>query len=229
MKNAAECADRLTALIAGLKGAPVHSSADPDDLVALMIESFMLWESQTKPANKAYRALCGAFVDFNEVRVALPHETAGVLGQRYPRAHERCERLRATLNGVFYRQQALSLERLREEGKRDIRRYIESLEGMVPFVSARVLLLAFETHAIPTDGQLRALLISEGAADPSASVEELASWLARHIKASDGLDTYSRFQQWVDSQPTPTGSRSRGRTAGRSSNPEKGSAAAADR
>src|SRR5438552_5300201 len=119
-----------------------------------MVFSFLLWESTTDKAMAGYARLFEHLVDFNDLRVSLPHETAEILGPRYPRVLDRCQRLRAALRTIYIREHAVHLNILKDTGKRDARKYIESLEGIVPFVASRVLVLSFETHAIPVDDQL---------------------------------------------------------------------------
>jgi hypothetical protein len=157
-----------------------------------------MWESSTPAADAAYEQLMESVVDFNELRVCLPHELVAAIGPRYPRALERCQRLKAVLNDLYRREHAVTFERLSSGGKREVRKYIESLEGMVPYVATRLLLLCFEMHGVPLDEQLRALLIQEGAADPSVEVPELSPWLSRHVKSGRGASAHAALQQWVD-------------------------------
>ncbi|MCZ6783008.1 MAG: hypothetical protein O7G30_06825, partial [Proteobacteria bacterium] len=62
----------------------------------------------------------------------------------------------------------------------------------------RVMLLCYDAHGIPVDDQLRAALIENGAADSSADVDDLSSWLARQIKAGDGAAVHYALQAWID-------------------------------
>lgn len=175
--------------------APVEAAPDP---IATLVTSFLLWESTTHAAVTAYNRVLKYVVDFNDLRVSLPQEAAKIVGERYPMSVERCQRLRAVMRDIFHREHAVSLNHLRAQGKREVRRYIESLEGMVPYVSARLLLICFDTHVIPVDEQLRGRLIEAGAADESADVAELSAFLSRQVRAEDGLKVHYAIQRWVD-------------------------------
>ena len=208
MKNASECAKNLTELLKTLPEGEPPAFDYENDPVAVLVLSFLMWESSTDKALAAYERLFEFVADFNDLRVSMPHETTGYLGARYPKAMERSERLRATLRNIFLREHAVSLDARQGETKRQVRKYLESLEGMVPYVASRVMLLCFDTHTIPVDELLRGQLVVAGAVDEEATVSEISSWLSRHIKARDGRKTHYAFQTWID--------RVGGKAAGRS-------------
>jgi len=130
----------------------------------------------------------------------MPHETVEIIGQRYPLALNRAQRLRAAMRDIYLREHAMSLDRQASGGKRDLRKYIESLDGMVPYVAHRVALLCFDTHVMPVDEQLRTALIEAEVADAAIEVPELASWLAVHVKAAEIVAAHAALQTWMDRQ-----------------------------
>lgn len=199
MKNASACAKNLAAFLKRIIDKSDESDLpNSDDPVEVLILSFLMWESTTGEAYCSYRKLKDAFVDCNEFRVSLPYEIVEKLSLTDSKALERCQRMRATLTDIFKREHSVTLDRLKEEGKRDVRKYLDTLEGMVPYVAARVSLLVFQSHAIPVDDHLRSLLIEEGAADDSSEIPELAPWLSRQVKASDGRTVHFALQAWSD-------------------------------
>jgi hypothetical protein len=102
------------------------------------------------------------------------------------------------LTDVFKREHAVSLQRLSQLGKRELRKYLDELEGMVPFVASRLALLCFDSHSIPVDDRLRARLIDAAIADPGMDLNELSVWLARHVRASHGPRMHYALQAWCD-------------------------------
>ncbi len=205
MKNASQCAKELTRLLKSLKSPEPPELPGGGNPVAVLVQSVLMCEASTDLADGAYERIGREVVDFNDLRVCLPHETMQWLGRDYPLAVERCQQLRNVLNDIFLREHGVHLDHLREYGKRDVKKYIEGLDGISPYTASRVMLLCFQTHAIPVDEQLRQMLIEEGAADESADVEELSSWLARQIKASDGIDAHLALQAWVDAAHAKSG------------------------
>ena len=170
----------------------------PGDPVAVLIHSWLLWEASTEQAEIAMRKLLDAFVDYNEIRVSLPHEKASVIGKRYPRLEERLHGIRRTLHSLYLARHALSFEHLEGKGKRDIKADIESLDGMHPFVAARILRLCFDVHALPADDQLSALLHEHGIIDEPVDPDELSSWLGSAIKSDDAVDVIVALQAAID-------------------------------
>jgi hypothetical protein len=198
VKNASACARNLAALLKRLGRPEEPEFPDAQQPVAVLVMSFLLWESTTPEAIDAYRRLTSRFVDYNDFRVTLPYEMVNVVDLRDVRSLERCQRLRAVLNDMYRREHVVSLDRLIASGRRDVSRYLDTLEGMVPYVASRVALLSFDTPCVPIDDRLRALLIEEGAADGSVELPELAPWVSRQVKASQARGVHFALQQWSD-------------------------------
>ena len=221
MKNAAVGAKKLSALLRKIgHAAPPVIAVTPGnddeassvaeaarhDAIATLVMSFLLWESSVDKAQAAYDRILESVVDFNDLRVSMPHETVEMIGPRYPLALNRTQRLRASLRNIYLREHAVSLDKPAAAGKRDLKKYVESLEGMVPYVANRVLLLCFDTHGVPVDEQLRTALIEAEVADASVEVPELASWLASQIRAGDAVAAHAALQSWMDHKAaTPSG------------------------
>lgn len=198
VKNTTAAAKKLSGLLK--KIGPVEPPAFPNagDPVAVLITSMLLWESTTDKALSAYIRIMEQVVDYNDLRVCMPHEIVDLIGPRYPRALDRAQRLRAILRNIYLREHAMKLDRLPTTGKREVKKYIESLEGIVPYAAARVQLLSFETHGIPVDDQLRTQLIEAGVCEASTEVPELANWLASQVKQGEAAITHHALQSWVD-------------------------------
>ena len=176
----------------------VPEQVSPSDPVAVLIHSWLLWEASSEQASAAMGKLLDQRVDFNELRVSLPHEVAGIIGKRYPRVEERLHGIRRTLHDLFLRRHELSFAYLEEKGKRDIKAEIESLDGITPFVSARLLRVAFGVHSMPADDQLSALLHEHDVIDEPVEPEDLASWLSTTVKADDAEGAILALQAAVD-------------------------------
>lgn len=203
MNNASACAKSLTRLLKSLPAPepdPQWADMTPMDV---LVQSYLMWDASSDKARTGYEKLMSGLVDYNELRVTLPHEIVEALGVRYPLVEDRARRLRATLRDIYMREHEVSLDALHEQGKREIRKYLESLDGIPVYVAARTLLIAFDGHAVPVDDQMRQALIEEEAADESADVVELSNWLCRHIKASDALEAHLKLQEWIESGRKP--------------------------
>lgn len=161
-----------------------------DTGVALLIHSFFLWEAAHPQAVAAMKRVAAEIVDSNELRVCVPEELARLLGPRYPRVQERTERLLASLQDLYIREHDISMTRLAGMPKRDAKTYLDSLQGMVPFVSARVQLLWLGCHAFPVDVRLAHYLHAEGVASEAETPEAVEAWLERQVRAGEALGAY---------------------------------------
>jgi len=198
VKNAPQCADNLESLLKKIPKGQTPDMPETREPVEMLVYCFLLWEANASKAATAYKSIINNIVDFNDLRMHLPHEIVELIGVRYPLAEQRAERLRATLRDIFLREHDVNLDSLKHMSKRDARKYLESLDGITPYVAARVLLLSLGGHAVPVDEQLRQALIKTGAADESAGIEELTSWLERQIKASHAAETHYALQTWTE-------------------------------
>lgn len=211
MSPSADPPRQLAALFKRLRsrhGEPQPESALPpglddlyDPLVHLFVYSFLLWDSSASAARSLLKKIRENFVDYNELRVALPDEIALVFGERTSRCHERALRLRSALHDLFKREHSLSLARLNDLGKREARAYLESLDGTPAYVSARVFLLGLGGHAIPVDQRLADLLAAEDVlSEDVTDADSAAAWLERQIRAGDAVTSHLLFQAWSDDE-----------------------------
>ncbi|MFN7020227.1 MAG: hypothetical protein ACK4WH_02725 [Phycisphaerales bacterium] len=197
----------LAAANAGADLEPVNSGTSgpatgvlgPDQpILNEFVRSMLIWEAGCTKAAAAIRRIDGSCVDLNEFRVCLPTEMVKIIGERYPRVEERCLRLRAALNQLFIREHSLTLQHLASLGKREAREYLEALDGVPRFVSARVCLLCLGGHCAPVDSRILRRLLDAGVVDADATPETAAGLIERSIKAGELLDLYRLLQCAVD-------------------------------
>jgi hypothetical protein len=128
--------------------------------------------------------------------VCLTDEVAQMLGERYPNARERAHRLRASLNELYRREHGVTFEAVLTMPKREARAFIASLEGVPPFVAARVTLLELGGHAFPVDDRIRGELAEEGI--EAGDVESLGSWLERQVRGGEARRAYLAMEAWLE-------------------------------
>lgn len=190
--------DELEQRLTPVAPTPFPPPEGVDALVHLVLYSLLLWESSPDAARRALTSLYDAIIDPNELRVALPDEILAWIGGRDAAARDRSARMRAVLNDIYRREHIVSLERLASVSKREVREYLDSLEGMPSFVAARVTLFGFGGHAVPTDSRLIERLAAGGALDTAASPQDAERWLERQIRASDAEHTALLLEAWRD-------------------------------
>ncbi len=169
----------------------------------VLVRATLTWEATSHQAEMAHHRLSSAFIDLNDLRVSMPEDIVGVLGERYPLAEERALRLRAMLNDVFAREYSPCLDRLRAVAMREAREYLRTLEGCPDFAASFVVLHGLGGHAIPVDERLATLLTKEGVLAGDSEPQALSKWLEHHVHADQGSEVHALLQQWSDRDGHP--------------------------
>lgn len=133
----------------------------------------------------AYRKLSEQMVDMNELRVTPASELAAMIDKIVPLAEIKAGRIVDALNDVRKRQDTLSLDFLKQRGRRESREYLESLEGVGHAAAAATVLFSLGGHAIPIDDLTLYILRKDEVVDPQATGPEVQSFLERHINSGD--------------------------------------------
>ena len=225
MKNATQYARKFSALLKqlGKTGKPGEpTSYDP---VTQLVLGFLQWNSTTRQAQAAYERLMTEMVDNNDLRVSHPAEILRLLGERYPRAAERVERMHDALQEIFRREHGVSLDQLHKKGKKEVQQYLLSLPGMVPYAASLTTLMCFGGHGIPVDDHLAELLRSKGVVAPDATVEEITTFLEHHTKVDQAQQAHLVLQACVTKPAARGSSRSAARTGAKAKGPARSHAA----
>jgi len=198
VKDAKSYAKRWTALYKKLKLKYAPEQIVPAKPVPQVVAAFMQWESTSKAADTALNRLWSQLIDLNDLRVSHPHELIEILGSRYPRAQERVDRLHDVLQEIYVREHDMTMRSLHNKGKKEVRAYLDTLPGMVPYVAAQVTLLCYDGHAVPVDPTLAELLMNQLVFEEEATDGEIASFLERQVRAGQGEEVHSVLRAWVD-------------------------------
>ncbi len=186
MKHGTEYAKRLKRLYQDLlKKYGKPSACEPTDPIAQMVIGLLSLDTSMSKAQSAYRKLVGEMVDLNELRVTPPMEIEEQIDGIVPMASDKARRIVDALNAVRRRQDTLDLEFLKQRSRREAREYLESVEGLVPFVAAQVVLYSLQGHAIPVDNLTLYVLRKKNIVDPDADIPTVQGFLERNINASD--------------------------------------------
>ncbi|PHQ81629.1 MAG: hypothetical protein COB69_03925 [Phycisphaera sp.] len=173
-----------------------------DPICDELIWSFLVWEAGEKRAAALAAKLCESFVDLNEFRICLTSELVSFFGQTYPKNAERADRMRTSLNDIFRREHEVSLRSLAGLNKREAKAYLDSIEGIPPYVANRTFLLGLGGHAFPLDNRLLKLLAAEEAIAETETVASGAGWLERQIRSGDAAPAFVSLETWAAEQPT---------------------------
>lgn len=148
-------------------------------------------------ATKALDRLLERMVDWNEVRVSTAAEAQLAIGNTLTDGLASCQRLRTVLQSVFDKVNRLSLDHLKNQGRREARQYLEALNGVDEYAAACVLLWSLGGHAIPVDDRMFDTLRAAELVHPEATRAEVQAFLERHISAADAKSFCIQMRDFV--------------------------------
>ncbi|MCH2137755.1 MAG: hypothetical protein MK074_01725 [Phycisphaerales bacterium] len=201
MKNAAAYTKKITSVLKGLKKKADMPEADTDP-IEVLVKSVLMWESTSDKADAMYAKLVAATVDWNDLRVCMPQEIAELAGDKSVEAMERATRLKMSMRSVYLRHHEVTLEPERTGRKREVKSFIEKLEGIPSSAAARLLSVCFDVPTIAVDSQVADLFKAKGALPEDATAEDLSSMLNKQVSPAQVLDTLAKLQAWVDGDHT---------------------------
>lgn len=200
MRGATQCARRLKQVFRSLRTrlgkVSRPSRGDPITQMILGIFSRDLPESK---AREALDRLRGMVVDYNELRVIAALELAEMLGD-YPDVRLKCEDVSRALNSIFAREHTISLDGIAELPKKELRAYLDQIEGLEAYTRARIQLQGFQRHAIPLDEAMWAYARNVRIVDKRCPLVEAERFLERQIPEQDALEFVALFkrQAWAE-------------------------------
>jgi endonuclease III len=197
VKNEAQHAKKVNALLKRIKQAHAAVKLEDPDPVTQLVYAFLEWNASRPMAQKAYQRVSQIMVDNNDLRVSHAHEMVNIIGESYPQAVERCIRLHESLQEVFVREHIMSLATLTTKGKKQCHDYLDSLPGIPDYV-VRAVMLALGHATIPVDDVAVMLLEGEEAIEPGATPHEVAVYLEKHVDAKDAPNIALHLRGWCD-------------------------------
>ena len=186
MTRASEYAAKVKRLLNRLRrehGKP--PVVEPTDPLEQILTAILARNATDAGARKAYALLREATVDLNDLRVTRAADICEIIGTKSPDAVARAYAIRDALKEVFDRENSLSLDFLRDRGRREARQYLESMKGVDAFAAASVMLFSLGGHAIPLDDAMLEVLRAEEVVHPAADLAAVRAFLERHISAAD--------------------------------------------
>jgi hypothetical protein len=201
VKNATEFAKKFKKFQKTLPSVDIVQSKH--EVIGEIIYAHLLWNATVKQANAAYKKMIDAAVDLNDLRMNHIYETVDLIGSNYPLAEERAKRLKNVLNAIYNREHGMHVHSLEGAGKRDVREYFQTLNGITPFVCNRVISIAYDVSAVPVDDKTLLLLKANDLVHETSDIVDTSSWLSRQVKAGHACTVHASLHAWVEKQPSP--------------------------
>jgi endonuclease III len=209
MKNSKEHAQRLQRLYRELRRAhPQVERTTYEDPVEALICGIISERMNESAAQRAFREITRAFVDWNDLRVSRVEEIAEALGKNTASSRATALALMAALRGIFDEHHKISLQTLKKLGKRPARQDLEKIQGVSRFAINYCLLTSLDAHAIPMTEPMADYLKRNGIIEANAGEEDLEGFLTRCVAAKDAYEFYSLLRRESES---PKGIKKKGK------------------
>jgi len=195
MKNSARYARKVKKLLSGARAPGPEERPEP---IRLLVRAVLAEDATARQAEAAMAAVAEEFLDFNELRIAPIKDVVECLGRDYPQARRKADMLNSALRGVFEQSNALSLDFLGQETKREVRRFLRERLGLSLYAESVLTLRAFEGHAIPVDALLLEALKMGGYIDAGSDLPDLQGFLERITPAKDDLAAHEALRRYAD-------------------------------
>jgi endonuclease III len=220
MKKGTLYARKLKKAYASFRGAADGTVLESTDPIEQLILAVLSQQASRLRAQRAFKQLQNDMVDYNELRVSSPAEVSESISRNIPRSVQCAKALLRLLNNIYQREFAVSLESLRGRGIREIKQYLDSLDGISPYVSASVILWSLGGHAIPINDVVHAWLVQQDLVHPEAAPVEVQSFLERHVSAADARGFCLDLEAQAISRGSGSSNGSGGKSESASSKPK---------
>ena len=191
MKNSKEYGKKIMKLYRSLKkkqGKIKKAVFDePAEAIVYAIVSESMRESEAKTVIKKMGKY---FVDLNDMRVSRVGEFVEVIGSAGSSSEKTAKKLGEFLCAIYNKYDVVSLEALKETGKRQAKKDLEELGILSRFAINYCFLTALGGHSIPLTEKMFDYLRASELVDPDASDDDIEGFLERQVAAANGYEFY---------------------------------------
>lgn len=196
MKDSKDYSPKITKLLRSLSRkygkVEMPTYADPVEAIVDALVSECM--SQSAAARTAKR-MKSHFVDLNDLRVCRKEEILDVFKETSEEAEKSATAITEVLNALFEKQNKVTLEALRHEGKRQAKKELEEIPGITPFAVNYCFVTSLEGHAIPLTATMLDYLRANDLVHPDATDHDIAGFLDRQVSAADGFSFYTHLRE----------------------------------
>ena len=143
-----------------------------ENLLDHFILLMLLEHTSLRRAERAFRRTKTRFVDWNEVRVSTETEILEVVEGVHD-AHDKVERVRNALEGIFQKQNLVSLDNLSEMEPDRALRHLTSIRGVEWKDAAQFMLAHYDHPVLPVDKAVARVAQRIGLCDGASPVREV--------------------------------------------------------
>jgi len=175
-----------------------------DDPIEAVVFGILCQYLTLPAARSALRKIRKHFVDLNDLRVSRDEEVIEVLGKNGEDIKTIAREMSESLNAIFYKFDTISLNSLREEGKRQAKKELEDLGKITQFAISYCFLTALSGHAIPISQSMSDYLRVEELVHPKAKLADIEGFLERQNKSDEAYEFFMLLKTHSDAAAKKT-------------------------
>ena len=163
MKDSKEYSGKIKKLFRSLKRE--HGKAtmpDYDDPLDALVYGVVSEDTDISSSKAIIKKMKSYFVDLNDLRVSRTEEILDIISASVEHPKKTATTLRQVLNSVFDKYDVVSLDVLRETGKRQAKKVLDKLEGASRFSIDYCFMAALGGHAIPLTEKMLSSVARDG-------------------------------------------------------------------
>ncbi len=200
MKNSKEYSKKVQGLYRLLKANHPDVTPVTHETVAEALVYVIVSENMSELAAKAaIKRFDDYFVNLNDLRVSRIEEIVELLGEDTPVTRDIASTLTRALRAVFDEYNAVSLEALKNIGKRPAKQALEKIDGTSHFVVDYCMLTSLQGHAIPLTKKMIEYLRSNELVHAGADEQQIEGFLTKQISAKNGYEFYALLRRESES------------------------------
>jgi hypothetical protein len=190
MKDSKKYTQKISKLYKSLKKDSkigTRSFDDPVDAIVYAIVSENMDWAETKTMIKK---MDRHFIDINDLRVSREEEIMDVLGETDANTLKTASTMRQVLEAILAKHNIVSLNHLKEIGKRQAKKELEEIDGLSSFAANYCFLTSLGGHAVPLTDDMIEYLKDNDLVHPKSKNSDIEGFLERQITAANAYEFY---------------------------------------
>ncbi len=195
MKDSKKYAQRISKLYKSLKTGSKISTRSFDDPVEAIVYAIVSENMDWTETKSMIRKMKRHFIDINDLRVSREEEIMDVLGETGDKTLKTASTMRQVLEAILVKHNVVSLNKLKEIGKRQAKKELEEIDGLSSFATNYCFLTSLGGHAVPLTDDMIEYLKDNDLVHPKSKDSDIEGFLERQISAANAYKFYRLLKE----------------------------------
>ncbi len=195
MKDSKKYAQKISKLYKSLKTNSKIGTRSFDDPVEAVVYAIVSENMDWTETKSMIRKMNRHFIDLNDLRVSREEEIMDVLGYTDARTLKTASTIRQVLNAILVKHNVVSLNKLKEIGKRQAKKELEEIAGLSSFAANYCFLTSLGGHAVPLTDDMIEYLKDTDLVHPKSKNSDIEGFLERQISAANAYEFYRLLKE----------------------------------